>query len=710
MPKLIIQHLDREWTVELREGPNVIGRSSKCQVPVGDANISREHCEVVLANGVVTLVDRGSMNGTLLNGGRVWERRLEPGDRIHIGQTYIWFEVKRDSGAARKSAGDTKVKTERMTAPPAEAPASGSKPASGSAQPAVPPAPKKTEARRTAAALVKDIGAWTSSGLNLRRLLIAVSVAVALVGLTVLALVLPGRGTRGGEDKENLLRDEGGFEWAAPGKPTNWALHPPGSSSVSVTEAAARTGKRALELRKGPAPAETQSEVEYSERIAVGSHKSFEVSAWAKWGDFAGSAAVKVAWLRDGAVLFEEFSAPVSKGADWIAIRDTFDVPPGVRELRLALATAGRAGLIYFDDVRIVGKPAGKAREEMEAGPFRILVARGGAVTILRGAHAVMSDLHFRLENDLEGATSQLLSPASVRREEGRIVVQGAAAHPVSGAAVPYEMSIFWSAKDDLGIAYEFKASDLAQVGRVDLWAVVPRADRLRLPEEPVAQLEFTAGEDYRIVYVDRRLRPAVREGNRLVQPFAVTDTEGKVLAAFRLRGLADRASRKDPRAEARDLTKDQPFRALQVLRAAQGDSTLDESAAREIAALISELEQRESEDWRIAESRGLAAELVALQAELEAAGVEVDRYERLWSGEPYLSKARTLRKRIADVTAVPGGSDRPRKLLDRARQCLEAGRKALAEAILAGIVASYGSTETGEEARRMLDQIRSGG
>ncbi len=72
--------------------PVVIGRSSECDVPLLDPEVSRKHARFDAQNGVVYVSDVGSSNGTFLN-----ERRLDdaievrPGDIMDIGATRLTF-------------------------------------------------------------------------------------------------------------------------------------------------------------------------------------------------------------------------------------------------------------------------------------------------------------------------------------------------------------------------------------------------------------------------------------------------------------------------------------------------------------------------------------------------------------------------------------------------------------------------------------------
>jgi FhaA, N-terminal domain/FHA domain len=81
---------DRELGIE--SPITVIGRSSECDVVVGDPNVSRRHAEIRRVGRGYSLVDLGSTNGTEVNGQRVTETSLMNGDVIGVGTTQITFE------------------------------------------------------------------------------------------------------------------------------------------------------------------------------------------------------------------------------------------------------------------------------------------------------------------------------------------------------------------------------------------------------------------------------------------------------------------------------------------------------------------------------------------------------------------------------------------------------------------------------------------
>jgi pSer/pThr/pTyr-binding forkhead associated (FHA) protein len=95
--------LPPEPPVELRgTGPFVMGRSRSCDLRLPSGDASRRHAEIVPDEGGFLLRDLASTNGTFVNGERVSEHRLRPGDRIQIGSSLITFcqvEARPERGA-----------------------------------------------------------------------------------------------------------------------------------------------------------------------------------------------------------------------------------------------------------------------------------------------------------------------------------------------------------------------------------------------------------------------------------------------------------------------------------------------------------------------------------------------------------------------------------------------------------------------------------
>ncbi len=75
----------------LARGANVIGRESPADVVVPVNAVSRVHAEIVWERGGWSLRDRGSTNGTLVDGHRTLEARLEHGQEVRVGDAIFKF-------------------------------------------------------------------------------------------------------------------------------------------------------------------------------------------------------------------------------------------------------------------------------------------------------------------------------------------------------------------------------------------------------------------------------------------------------------------------------------------------------------------------------------------------------------------------------------------------------------------------------------------
>jgi hypothetical protein len=83
------------YEIELRQPVTVIGRGTDADVRITDQAVSRRHAELRANNGVVTLNDLKSTNGTLVNGSRITTTTLADGDELRIGETVLIFHEPR---------------------------------------------------------------------------------------------------------------------------------------------------------------------------------------------------------------------------------------------------------------------------------------------------------------------------------------------------------------------------------------------------------------------------------------------------------------------------------------------------------------------------------------------------------------------------------------------------------------------------------------
>jgi hypothetical protein len=68
-----------------------IGRSPDCGIFLDDVTVSRKHAVLTQRNGVFTIEDQGSLNGTFVNRKRVESAQLEDGDELQIGKYRLTF-------------------------------------------------------------------------------------------------------------------------------------------------------------------------------------------------------------------------------------------------------------------------------------------------------------------------------------------------------------------------------------------------------------------------------------------------------------------------------------------------------------------------------------------------------------------------------------------------------------------------------------------
>ena len=57
------------------------------------ADVSRQHCEIKVLGEDITVRDLGSANGTYVNGTRIAETTLKPGDEVAVGPVKFFVQI-----------------------------------------------------------------------------------------------------------------------------------------------------------------------------------------------------------------------------------------------------------------------------------------------------------------------------------------------------------------------------------------------------------------------------------------------------------------------------------------------------------------------------------------------------------------------------------------------------------------------------------------
>jgi serine/threonine protein kinase len=95
---------DQGQVFQLVEGePLLLGRSRHCPSPLKDPSVSRVHCEVELEDGQVVVTDHESSSGTFVNGKKVAECVLQPGDVLQIGDSRLRLQAPKVAAAVPRA-------------------------------------------------------------------------------------------------------------------------------------------------------------------------------------------------------------------------------------------------------------------------------------------------------------------------------------------------------------------------------------------------------------------------------------------------------------------------------------------------------------------------------------------------------------------------------------------------------------------------------
>jgi predicted component of type VI protein secretion system len=115
MAKLVVLSPEQKGrSYELKVDKTTIGRVEDNTFQITESSVSSHHCEVLLRGSDVVIKDLNSTNGSFINGEKISESVLKPGQTLRLGQIELRLE-----------AGDSTT-APVPGAPPAPAPATGS--------------------------------------------------------------------------------------------------------------------------------------------------------------------------------------------------------------------------------------------------------------------------------------------------------------------------------------------------------------------------------------------------------------------------------------------------------------------------------------------------------------------------------------------------------------------------------------------------------
>jgi pSer/pThr/pTyr-binding forkhead associated (FHA) protein len=98
MPTLLALSIGPDIPVD--GGVVLVGRHPECDVRLDSLRVSRRHCLLTTERGAVVVRDLGSTNGTWINGRRVRDGRIRPGDQVSIAHVRYLLEGTRSLSVA----------------------------------------------------------------------------------------------------------------------------------------------------------------------------------------------------------------------------------------------------------------------------------------------------------------------------------------------------------------------------------------------------------------------------------------------------------------------------------------------------------------------------------------------------------------------------------------------------------------------------------
>ena len=94
MAKLVIQNQGMTGRAhELNVDRTTIGRVDDNTLQIADPSVSSHHCEVQLHGADILIRDLNSTNGSFINGEKITEKVLKPGQTLRLGQVELKLEV-----------------------------------------------------------------------------------------------------------------------------------------------------------------------------------------------------------------------------------------------------------------------------------------------------------------------------------------------------------------------------------------------------------------------------------------------------------------------------------------------------------------------------------------------------------------------------------------------------------------------------------------
>ncbi len=110
MAKLVVLSVGMTGrTQELKAEKTTIGRVEDNTFQIAEPSVSSHHCEVLLRGKDVVVRDLNSTNGSYINGEKITESVMKPGQILRLGQVEMRLETDTPAGPPKKQMDQTLV-------------------------------------------------------------------------------------------------------------------------------------------------------------------------------------------------------------------------------------------------------------------------------------------------------------------------------------------------------------------------------------------------------------------------------------------------------------------------------------------------------------------------------------------------------------------------------------------------------------------------
>ena len=96
-------------THDLKAEKTTVGRVEDNTFQIAEPSVSSHHCEVLLRGNDVVIKDLNSTNGTFINGEKITESPIKPGQILRLGQIEMRLETDTPAAPSKKALDQTMV-------------------------------------------------------------------------------------------------------------------------------------------------------------------------------------------------------------------------------------------------------------------------------------------------------------------------------------------------------------------------------------------------------------------------------------------------------------------------------------------------------------------------------------------------------------------------------------------------------------------------